>query len=133
MTLQDGRKLACSGDTRPCPRFAQAAQGTTLLIHEATFAPELQAMVQPLQQPDPATIAGHDSQAECTALAECLHAPAGLEAVITRFTCCHVKRSGLQAGTVNEELAISDAGAFSADYSSSLPTSIWHVSCSCCL
>ena len=46
MSLQDGCKLAYSGDTRPCPRFARASQGATLLVHEATFAPDLQSMVR---------------------------------------------------------------------------------------
>jgi ribonuclease Z len=35
-----GRKLAISGDTRPCPALAEAAHGSDLLIHEATFAIE---------------------------------------------------------------------------------------------
>ena len=46
LTLQSGCKLAYSGDTRPCLRFAQAAHTADLLIHEATFAPDLQAMVR---------------------------------------------------------------------------------------
>ena len=35
-----GRKLAISGDTRPCESLKRAAQGADLLIHEATFAIE---------------------------------------------------------------------------------------------
>jgi ribonuclease Z len=38
-----GRKLAISGDTRPCTELQVAAHGSDLLIHEATFAePELE-------------------------------------------------------------------------------------------
>jgi ribonuclease Z len=38
-----GRKLAISGDTRPCDELRIAAHGSDLLIHEATFAePELE-------------------------------------------------------------------------------------------
>jgi ribonuclease Z len=33
-----GRKLAFSGDTRPCEALALAAEGAQLLVHEATFA-----------------------------------------------------------------------------------------------
>jgi ribonuclease Z len=32
-----GRKVAVSGDTRPCARTVDAAQGANLLIHESTF------------------------------------------------------------------------------------------------
>ena len=32
-----GRRLAVSGDTRPCPGTALAARGADLLVHEATF------------------------------------------------------------------------------------------------
>jgi ribonuclease BN (tRNA processing enzyme) len=32
-----------SGDTRPCERLARAGAGATLLIHEATFEPGLEA------------------------------------------------------------------------------------------
>ncbi|HEU4382224.1 MAG TPA: ribonuclease Z [Anaeromyxobacteraceae bacterium] len=32
-----GRRLAVSGDTRPCSGTAQAARGADLLVHEATF------------------------------------------------------------------------------------------------
>ena len=46
LSLQSGCKLAYSGDTRPCLRFARAARAADLLIHEATFAPDLQAMVR---------------------------------------------------------------------------------------
>ncbi len=35
-----GRKLAISGDTRPCESLRVAAHGADLLIHEATFARE---------------------------------------------------------------------------------------------
>jgi len=38
-----GRKLAISGDTRPCSALRVAAHGSDLLVHEATFAePELE-------------------------------------------------------------------------------------------
>jgi ribonuclease Z len=35
-----GRKLAISGDTRPCESLRAAARGADLLVHEATFAIE---------------------------------------------------------------------------------------------
>ncbi len=35
-----GRKLTISGDTRPCDALREAAHGSDLLIHEATFAIE---------------------------------------------------------------------------------------------
>ena len=37
-----GWKLVWSGDTRPCKALRTAGQDCTLLIHEATFAPELE-------------------------------------------------------------------------------------------
>lgn len=38
-----GWKLVYSGDTRPCERLVRAGAGATLLIHEATFEPGLDA------------------------------------------------------------------------------------------
>jgi ribonuclease Z len=38
-----GRKLAISGDTRPCEALAEAARGADILIHESTFSDEDQA------------------------------------------------------------------------------------------
>lgn len=40
---RDGWKLVYSGDTRPCHQLAMAGKGATLLIHEATFEPDLAA------------------------------------------------------------------------------------------
>ena len=37
----DGWKLVYSGDTRPCRALQEAGKACTLLIHEATFEPEL--------------------------------------------------------------------------------------------
>lgn len=39
----DGWKLVYSGDTRPCRNLQAAAQGATVLIHEATFEEELKS------------------------------------------------------------------------------------------
>ncbi|XP_074285596.1 tRNAse Z TRZ4, mitochondrial-like isoform X2 [Silene latifolia] len=36
-----GWKIVYSGDTRPCPRLIEEAQGATVLIHEATFEDEM--------------------------------------------------------------------------------------------
>lgn len=33
-----GRRLAISGDTRPCESFAEAAAGADLMVHESTFS-----------------------------------------------------------------------------------------------
>lgn len=41
-----GRKLAISGDTRPCDRLINAAQGADLLIHEATLHSSLREEAQ---------------------------------------------------------------------------------------
>ncbi len=40
---RSGRRVALSGDTRPCERLARAAEGADLLVHEATFAEEERA------------------------------------------------------------------------------------------
>lgn len=42
MQHASGWKLVWSGDTRPCKALQAAGKDCTLLIHEATFAPELQ-------------------------------------------------------------------------------------------
>lgn len=39
--------LVYSGDTRPCKALAAAGHGCTLLIHEATFEPDLIDQVGP--------------------------------------------------------------------------------------
>ena len=36
-----GWSLVYSGDTRPCKALAAAGHGCTILIHEATFEPDL--------------------------------------------------------------------------------------------
>ena len=36
-----GWSLVYSGDTRPCKALAAAGRGCTILIHEATFEPDL--------------------------------------------------------------------------------------------
>ena len=41
MLHTDGWKLVYSGDTRPCRALQEAGKACTLLIHEATFEPEL--------------------------------------------------------------------------------------------
>ncbi len=41
MLHTDGWKLVYSGDTRPCRALQEAGRECTLLIHEATFEPEL--------------------------------------------------------------------------------------------
>jgi ribonuclease Z len=38
---KSGVKISYSGDTRPCELFSQAASGSTLLIHEATYPDNL--------------------------------------------------------------------------------------------
>lgn len=35
---RSGRRIVVSGDTRPCKAIAEAARGSDLLVHEATFA-----------------------------------------------------------------------------------------------
>lgn len=46
MQHANGWKLVWSGDTRPCRALQFAGKDCTLLIHEATFAPELEAHAQ---------------------------------------------------------------------------------------
>lgn len=41
-----GWSAAYSGDTRPCPALAAAARGVTVLVHEATYEPALQAQAR---------------------------------------------------------------------------------------
>lgn len=38
--------LVSTGDTRPCQALVDAGQGATLLVHEATFEPDLQCKVR---------------------------------------------------------------------------------------
>jgi ribonuclease Z len=57
---RQGRKLAISGDTRPCESLRVAAHGADLLIHEATFAQE---------EATQAREKGHSTAAEAAAIA----------------------------------------------------------------
>lgn len=43
LTFPTGFKFSYSGDCRPCSRFAKIGQGSTVLLHEATFDDELRA------------------------------------------------------------------------------------------
>jgi ribonuclease Z len=72
-----GRKVAFSGDTRPCPALARAAAGADLLIHDSTFASTNQAR---------AILTGHSTAAEAAGIA----AAAGVhELILTHLSSRH--------------------------------------------
>ena len=58
---QEGKKLAYSGDTQPCPSAAKAAKGADLLIHESTFGEDRKAE---------AAEAKHSTAAQAAAIAK---------------------------------------------------------------
>ncbi len=72
-----GRKLAFSGDTRPCIALAQAASGADLLVHDSTFANTEQAR---------AIETGHSTAAEAAGVA--VRAGAR-ELLLTHFSSRH--------------------------------------------
>ncbi|KAL6752937.1 beta-lactamase-like protein [Haematococcus lacustris] len=71
---ESGWKLVYSGDTRPCPALIGAGQGATLLIHEATFEPNL------LQQ---ATTKRHSTTSEAMLVARQMKAS---HTILTHFS-----------------------------------------------
>lgn len=56
-----GRKMAFSGDTRPCDAFAEAAADADVLVHESTFARDEQ---------ERAELTSHSTAAEAGAVAQ---------------------------------------------------------------
>jgi ribonuclease Z len=80
-----GRKLAISGDTRPCAELRIAAHGSDLLVHEATFAePELERAAE----------TGHSTAREAAELAR--------EAEVTLLALTHFS-TRYPAGLLRDE------------------------------
>jgi len=91
-----GWSIAFSGDGRPCPAFAAAACGCTLLIQEATFTDDLQAH---------ATAKRHCTTAEALRVASQAQAR---HTVLTHFSQRHPKQAIIQ----DESLAPTTSVAF---------------------
>jgi ribonuclease Z len=71
---ETGWSLAYSGDTEPCDALVQAGQGVSVLIHEATFEPALQAEARRKK---------HSTTSEALSIAQKMHPRA---TILTHFS-----------------------------------------------
>jgi ribonuclease Z len=82
-----GRRIALTGDTRPCEATVEAARGADVLVHEATFCDEEQAR---------AVETGHSTAREAAGVAE--------RAGVARLVLTHISaRYSRDAGELERE------------------------------
>lgn len=111
LSHRSGWKVAYSGDTKPCETFIEAAQNSTILIHEATLEDE---------KPDVAEAKGHSTFGQAISVGKAMNAR---YIILNHFSQRYPKIPKLPVATDKEDAAV----AISFDFMTLRAGDTWKV------